>query len=172
MARATEGLGAAAPIVQVRSLQIRREEDSAMDKRALIEALNNDLAGEFQAILAYTRWSAEVSGPHRDTLRAMFQREIPDELGHAQFLADKIVVYGGTPITTPAPVPEAPTNRAKLEAVLALEEQAIRNYSERAGQAEELGETALKVRLEEIVSDETTHYEEVKMLLRDWNETF
>lgn len=142
-----------------------------MDKQALIDALNSDLSYEFQAILAYTRWSAEVDGPHRDPLRAMFQSEIPDELGHAQFLADKIVVYGGMPTTTAASVPDAPTNRAKLEAVLAMEEQAIKNYSQRVQQAEEMGEIALKVRLEEMVSDETTHYEAIKMLLRNWNET-
>jgi bacterioferritin len=141
-----------------------------MTKQALIEALNDDLAHEFQAILAYTRWSAEVSGPHRDLLRAMFQREIPDELGHAQFLADKIVVLGGTPTVTPAAVPEAPTNRARLEAVLAMEQQAIQGYTERARQAEEVGELGLKVRLEQMVSDETEHYEEVKMLLRDWSD--
>ena len=141
-----------------------------MTKQALIDALNDDLAHEFQAILAYTRWSAEVSGPHRDLLRAMFQREIPDEIGHAQFLADKIVVLGGTPTVTPAAVPEAPTTRAKLEAVLAMEQQAIQGYAERARQAEELGELGLKVRLEQMVSDETGHYEAVKMLLRDWND--
>src|SRR5919199_5121932 len=106
-----------------------------MDKQALIEALNDDLAHEFQAIMAYTKWSAEVTGPHRDLLRAMFQREIPDELGHAQFLSDKIAVYGGTPTTQPAAVPEAPTNRAKLECVLAMEQEAIQGYTERAQQA-------------------------------------
>jgi bacterioferritin len=141
-----------------------------MDHQTLIAALNDDLASEYQAIIAYTRWSAEVTGPHRETLRAMFQREIPDELGHAQFLSDKIVVLGGAPTTTPRPVPEAPTNRAKLEAVLAMEEQAIKGYAERAQQADQLGQVALKLRLEEMVGDETTHYEEVKMLLAGWSD--
>jgi bacterioferritin len=142
-----------------------------MDKQTLIKALNEDLSYELQAVLAYTRWSAEVSGPHRDSLRAMFQREIPDELMHAQFLTDKIVIYGGTPEMKPSAIPEAPSNRDKLKAVLDMEAQAIRNYSQRAQQAEELGETALKVRLEEMVNDETEHYETIQMLLRDWNES-
>jgi bacterioferritin len=142
---------------------------SSTDKQALIDALNKDLSAEFQAIIAYTRWSAEVNGPHRDSLRAMFQREIPDELGHAQFLSDKIVVLGGTPNTTPLAVPEAPNNRAKLEALLELEGKAIAGYTERARQAEEAGEVALKVRLEEMIGDETGHYEEVQMLLSGWS---
>jgi len=142
-----------------------------MDKQTLIKALNDDLSYELQAVLAYTRWSAEVSGPHRDSLRAMFQREIPDELTHAQFLTDKIVIYGGTPEMKPAAIPNASSNRDKLKAVLDMEAQAIKNYSQRAQQAEELGETALKVRLEEMVNDETEHYETIQMLLRDWSDS-
>jgi bacterioferritin len=67
-------------------------------------------------------------------------------------------------------VPEARTNRDKLEAVLAMERKAINDYSERAQQAEELGEIGLRQDLEEMVSDETSHYEEVLMMLRDWHE--
>jgi bacterioferritin len=98
----------------------------------------------------------------------MFTQEIPDELGHAQTLADKIAVMGGTPTTSPVSVPNAPDNRAKLEAVMAMEKQAIENYTQRAQQAEELGEMGMKQRLEEMIEDETTHYEEVTMLLRNW----
>jgi bacterioferritin len=139
-----------------------------MNKQSFIDALNGDLAYEFQAILAYTRWAAEVEGPHRNALRSMFTQEIPDELGHAQTLADKIAVMGGTPTTSPVSVPNAPDNRAKLEAVMAMEKQAIENYTQRAQQAEELGEMGMKQRLEEMIEDETTHYEEVTMLLRNW----
>jgi bacterioferritin len=141
-----------------------------MDRQTLVDALNRDLANEFQAVLAYTRWSAEVNGPHRDLLRAMFQREIPDELRHAQFLADKIAVYGSKPNTSAASVPDAPNNRDKLEAVMAMEQQAIKDYTERARQAEETGDVALKLRLEEMIADETEHFEEVQMLLRGWND--
>jgi rubrerythrin len=71
----------------------------------------------------------------------------------------------------PAAIPNASSNRDKLKAVLDMEAQAIKNYSQRAQQAEELGETALKVRLEEMVNDETEHYETIQMLLRDWSDS-
>ncbi len=142
-----------------------------MNKQQFIDALNGDLAYELQAVIAYTRWAAEVDGPHRNALRSMFTAEIPDELGHAQTLADKIAVLGGTPTTKPEPVPDAPDNRAKLEAVLAMEKTAIENYSQRAQQAEEMGEVGMKQRLEEMVEDETGHYEEVTMLLRNWKDS-
>jgi bacterioferritin (cytochrome b1) len=54
-----------------------------MDKQAFVKALNEDLSYELQAIMAYTRWAAEVDGPHRNMLRTMFTEEIPDELTHA-----------------------------------------------------------------------------------------
>jgi bacterioferritin len=80
-------------------------------------------------------------------------------------------VLGGTPTVTPAPVPEATDNRARLNATLEMEQTAIANYTARAQQAEELGEMGMKQRLEEMIEDETDHYEEVVMLLRNWEGT-
>jgi hypothetical protein len=45
----------------------------AADVRALIEGLNCDLAGEYQAILMYTHYSAKLTGPYRRELRALFR---------------------------------------------------------------------------------------------------
>ena len=73
------------------------------DKQALIDGMNQDLSAEYQAVVMYRTYAALVSGPSRPELRAFFEGEIPDELGHAAFLADKVVALGGTPTTTPAP---------------------------------------------------------------------
>lgn len=89
---------------------------------------------------------------------------------HAQFLADKIVSLGGTPTTTPTPVPAASGNRQMLENVLAAEQQAIRGYGERVKQADEAGEIGLRVELENFITDETKHYEETKKMLTSWRE--
>jgi len=63
----------------------------------LIQGLNDDLAGEYNAIISYMQYSAKVTGPYRPQLVEFFQGEIPDEQGHAQFLADKIATLGGEP---------------------------------------------------------------------------
>ena len=47
---------------------------TAVDRQALIEGLNHDLAGEYQAILMYTHYSAKLTGPYRRELRALFPR--------------------------------------------------------------------------------------------------
>lgn len=139
-------------------------------KARLIDALNEDLANELQAIIMYIQYSACVTGPYRPQLVGFFQGEIPDEQMHAQFLADKIVSLGGTPTTTPAPVPAASGNRQMLENVLAAEQQAIRGYGERVKQADEAGEIGLRVELENFITDETKHYEETKKMLTSWRE--
>ncbi len=91
-----------------------------------------------------------------------------DEQMHAQFLANKIVALGGEPTTQPRKVPEAASNREMLEAVLAAERQAVKDYTKRAEQAEEFGDEGLVVQLEDMVRDESSHSEETERILRDW----
>lgn len=139
-----------------------------MDKQKLIDALNQDLAGELGAIIQYITYAAKATGPYRPQLSQFFLAEVADEQLHARFLANKIVALGGEPITTPRPVPAAKTNREMLEQVLAAELQARRDYTERARQAEEFGDKGLVVQLEDIVRDESNHSEETERILRDW----
>ena len=133
--------------------------------KALIDGLNADLAGELAAVIQYTVYSAAASGVDRPQRVACFQQEIADEFGHAQFLADKITALGGTPTTKPDPVEVGGTNRDLLEEVLEAETRAIANYTERLSQADEVGDVGLRVRLEDIISDETSHREETLKLL-------
>jgi bacterioferritin len=134
----------------------------------LIDGLNHDLEGEYQAIIMYTTYAASVNGPHRPALKAFFSQEIGDELIHAQFLAQKVASLGGQPTTQPRAVPEATTPKEMLENVLLAEEQAIAGYRQRAKQAEDAGDKGLSTRLETIVEDETEHREETLKILRGW----
>lgn len=140
-----------------------------MDKETLIKKLNEDLAGEYGAILQYIAYAAKVTGPYRRELSAFFAAEVPDETLHAQFLANKIVALGGEPTTKARPVKHAKSNREMLEAVLAAEKQARADYTERAQDAEAFGDKGLQVQLEDMVRDESTHYEETERILRDWS---
>lgn len=140
-----------------------------MDKSKLIKNLNEDLANEFAAIIQYITYAAQVTGPYRPQLVDFLLQEVPDEQGHANFLANKIVALGGVPTTVPAPIAPVETNKELLEAVLKAERKAIEGYSQRAQEAEEFGDKGLQVQLEDMVRDETGHYEEVERILRDWS---
>lgn len=139
-----------------------------MTKEDLIAGLNRDLEGEFQAVLMYVSYAATVTGPHRPMLKQFFAAEVPEELAHAQFLADKIASLGGVPSTTPRAVPAAADARQMLVHVLDAERQAIQDYKERAEQAAAFGDKGLATHLETIVEDETGHYEETDKILRGW----
>ena len=145
-------------------------EVNEMTKQDLINGLNQDLAHEYQAVIAYTAYAAEVTGPFRPQLRDFFLEEAADELKHAQMLADKIAALGGVPTVEPAPVPQATSARTMLEAVLAAETETIERYAVRMAQAEELGELALVAQIHEMIVDETHHKEEVAKMLEGFPE--
>ncbi len=139
-----------------------------MDKPTFIQHLNEDLAGELGAIIQYITYAAKATGPYRPQLAQFFLAEVADEQLHAQYLANKIVALGGEPTTQPRPVPAARTNREMLEAVLAAERQATKDYTARAQEAEALGDKGAMVQLEDMVRDESGHSEETERMLRDW----
>ncbi|CAN5324266.1 ferritin-like domain-containing protein [soil metagenome] len=139
------------------------------DNQALIEGLNEDLAAEYQAVIMYRTYASLVSGPHRQELRAFFESEIPDELGHAGLLADKVVALGGTPAAAPASVPLAKDNRQMLQNALTAEEETIARYTQRIDQAEAAGDISLKVQLEDLIVDESNHRDDIRRMLLDWH---
>ncbi len=139
-----------------------------MDKKALIKNLNGDLANEYSAILQYTTYAAKATGPYRPQLSQFFLAEVADEQLHAQFLANKIVALGGEPTTTASPVKPAKTDREMVEAVMEAEQLAVKGYTQRAKEAEEFGDKGLAVQLEEMILEESRHFEETERILRDW----
>jgi bacterioferritin len=134
----------------------------------LVEGLNEDLRGEFQAIIMYRLYASMVQGPYRQELRAFFAAEIPEELAHAQMLADKISALGGTPAASPAPVTVVSDAKAMLEAALKAEIETIDRYVSRRSQAEEAKEFGLATELDTIIADETKHRDELRQMLARW----
>jgi bacterioferritin len=55
-----------------------------------------------------------------------------------------------------------------MEAVLAAELKASKDYTQRAKEAEEYGDKGLMVQLEDMVRDESGHSEETARMLQDW----
>ena len=140
-----------------------------MDKELqdLIDGLNEDLSHEYGAAIQYTYSASVVSGLYRSALKPFFESEITDELGHALYLSEKIKSLGGTPTTKSADVPQPTDVKDLLEATLEAESATIERYEKRKKQAEALGYTELVVKLEDLITDETHHKEEVERLLAD-----
>ena len=137
-------------------------------KQQLIDGLNEDLAGEFQAVIMYRLYASMVQGPYRQELRSFFANEIPEELRHAQVLADKIAALGGTPAAIPAPVSVVAEPKAMLQAALKAEIETIDRYVRRRKQAESSGEHGLAAEFDTIIADETNHRDELQQMLARW----
>lgn len=137
---------------------------------SLIDGLNEDLAHEYQAIISYLLYSRLVNGALRPELANFLESEIEDELGHAKFLAHKIVALGGEPTTRPAEVRLSEDNREMLELSLQSEKDTIERYTRRIDQADEVGDVGLRVDLEDIVADETKHKEDLERILLNWGD--
>jgi bacterioferritin len=134
----------------------------------LLEGLNQDLRGEFQAVIMYRLFASMVQGPYRQELRNFFAAEIPEELTHAQLLADKIAALGGTPAAVPAPVTVVSDAKAMLEVALKAEVETIDRYVRRRAQAEQAKEYGLATELDTVIADETKHRDELRQMLARW----
>lgn len=133
----------------------------------LIDGLNEDLSNEYAAIIMYTYNASVVSGLFRSVLKPFFESEVADESTHALYLSEKIKTLGGTPTTTPAKVEQVTEVRDLLEQAQQAEIETIERYEKRKKQADELNLTELVVKLEDFITDETGHKEEIGRLLQD-----
>ena len=141
-----------------------------MNRGNLIQGLNEDLAAEWGTIIRYTYQSSLALGLRGAELREIFAREIPDEIGHATFLTDVIADLGGDPTTRPRSF-ETPRNlKAMVELDLQMELEDVQNYTDHSRMADELGETELKVKLENIAADESRHARELQRILKGMEE--
>ncbi len=134
-----------------------------------LEGLNVDLANEYSAVILYRTYASQVQGQWRMELRQFFEAEIPDELGHAQMLADKIVALGGSPTTVPAAVKPARDAKEMLRNALDAEIETIGRYVQRRRQAESLGHYGLAVEFDDLIRDESTHRDEIQLILKRWD---
>lgn len=136
------------------------------DKKKLIEGLNQDLANELGASILYLYQTSVATGWDGEELREFLTPEITGEMQHAIFLADKIASLGGKPITQPVQHKCPKDVKGMLKYDLKLEREAMENYRIRAMQAEEAGEIGLKVKLEELIVEETGHAEQIERILK------
>ena len=135
-------------------------------KEELIQGLNEDLAAEWATIMRYTYQSGKAVGLRGAELREILEKEIADEMGHAKYLTDVIADLGGEPTTTPRDFDKPAELKQMIELDLKMEQDDVRNYTRHAKMAEELGNTELKVKLEEMAADESAHARDLRRILK------
>jgi bacterioferritin len=136
-----------------------------MASRELLDGLNHALNREVSTFLRYILQAASIKGAEWAPVRALYQADVPDEVGHAQYLADKIVMLGGTPKLQPDLTPPPADVREMLKRDIEQERIDTEGYAKLAQLAEKEALFELKLRLEEQASDESEHGEAMRRLL-------
>jgi bacterioferritin len=131
----------------------------------LIEALNEDLAREYQAIIAYVVYSNVLSGAQWMNIAAELKLHAAQELQHALIIADQIDYLGGMPTAKPKEVKLSDKPEQMIRFDLDNETETIRNYRRRVQQAEALGHYALAEQLRTIISQEQEHQHDLATAL-------
>jgi len=126
-------------------------------RQQLIDRLNQDLAREYQAVIAYVVYSQTLKGAAYMNIAGELEKHAAQELQHALVIAKHIDYLGGAPTTTPAPVVSTDDPQGMLRADLENEVVTIRNYRERLKECEALSEFAIAEDLREILRDEQEH---------------
>src|SRR6185437_4236953 len=126
-------------------------------RERMIELLNEDLAGEYQAIIAYVVYSQVLKGaPYMDIAKEL-ELHAAEELAHAIKIAKQIDYLGGMPVVTPKPVKTSKDATEMLRADLQNERETVGRYRQRIQQAEAMGEFALSEVLRGIIKQEQEH---------------
>jgi len=130
---------------------------TTITRKKLVDLLNEDLAREFQAIIAYVNYSQVLKGAAYMNIADELAVHATEELAHAIILSNQIDYLGGMPTTVPKLVKTSEKAEEMLRFDLDNENETIRNYRRRIKQCDELGEFATAEHIREILLQEQDH---------------
>jgi bacterioferritin len=132
-------------------------ESKIISRDRLAELLNEDLAREYQAIIAYVVYSQVLKGAEFMNIADQLETHAQQELQHALIISRQIDYLGKMPTVNPKPVKVSEDPKQMLRFDLDNENETIRNYRERIRQCEAIGEFALAEQIRKILIQEQDH---------------
>jgi len=123
----------------------------------LADLLNEDLAREYQAIIAYVVYSQVLKGAEYMNIADQLQLHAQQELSHALILSRQIDYLGKMPTVVPKKVRTSEDAKEMLRFDLDNENETIVNYRARIRQCEALGEFAMAEQIRKILVEEQDH---------------
>ena len=142
-----------------------RAKETEMSNQELIDGLNHAMNREVSTFLRYLLQAASIKGAQWEAVRNLYQSEVADEVGHAQYLADKIVMLGGVPKLAPDLTPPPKTVPEMLRHDIEEEVQDVEGYSRLAELADQAGLVDLKLKMEDQAADEAGHADVMRRML-------
>lgn len=129
----------------------------SITRKQLIDLLNEDLAREYQAIIAYVNYSQVLKGAEYMAIAKELEVHAGEELQHALIISKLIDYLGGMPTVVPKPVKTSENAKDMLRFDLDNENETIREYRKRVVQCDELGEYAAAEQIRDILVQEQEH---------------
>jgi len=131
--------------------------NTKMTRKKFIDALNEDLSREYQAVIAYVTYSQVLKGAAYMKIADELAIHAKEELDHALQIANHVDYLGGMPSVTAKPVKTSEKAEDMLKFDLENERVTIANYRRRVKQADELNEFAIAESLRGILVQEQDH---------------
>src|SRR5882724_5558079 len=122
---------------------VERDGAVSLGREQLISLLNEDLAREYQAIIAYVVYSQVLKGAQYMSIAGELENHAKQELAHALTIAKQIDYLGGMPTVAAKAVQMSEDPEEMLRLDLNNENETVRNYRDRVRQCEALGEFAM-----------------------------
>jgi bacterioferritin len=135
--------------------------DKKIGRKQMVDLLNEDLAREYQAIIAYVIYSQTMKGAEYNHIAQELEKHAGEELAHAIQIAKQIDYFNGKPVHRPKEVKVSDKPKEMLRFDLENERQTLVNYRQRIRQADAMGEFALGEVLREIIAQEQEHLQDL-----------
>ena len=135
--------------------------DKKISRKQMVDLLNEDLAREYQAIIAYVIYSQTLKGAEYNHIAQELEKHAGEELAHAIQIANQIDYLNGKPVNRPKEVKVSDKPQEMLRFDLENERQTLVNYRQRIRQADAMGEFALGEVLREIIAQEQEHLQDL-----------
>lgn len=136
---------------------MKKSQSHSITRKEMIRLLNEDLAREYQAIIAYIVYSQTMKGAKYQHIASELKKHAGEELDHALQIAKQIDYFNGTPVTVANAVKMSDKPEDMLRFDLENERVTILNYRTRIRQADAMGEFALGEVLRKIIAQEQEH---------------
>src|SRR5262249_60223511 len=106
----------------------REQADHHVSREQLIELLNEDLAREYQSIIAYVVYSQVLKGAEYMSIAGELEKHAGEELEHALTISKMIAYLGGMPTGQPKPVRTSARDEDMMRLDLEADNGQIRQY--------------------------------------------
>ena len=137
------------------------KDEAKISRDEMVKLLNEDLAREYQAIIAYIIYSQTIKGAEYNHIAQELEKHASEELAHAIKIAKQIDYFNGEPTNKPKEVKVSDKATDMLKFDLENERVTLMNYRQRIRQADAMGEFALGEVLREIIAQEQEHLQDL-----------